>query len=612
MKSSATDTLTKIKPAPQARRRGKRRAVAGLVGLTLVVAAGGAIFGVAQSLNAKSSTTTSLDAYRVSRGSFEIVVTASGELQAEKQTEIRSQLESAADIVEILEEGVQAKKGELLLHLNDEAIRRNIEDQILNVESARNDLIASENDLAIQINENDAAIRQAKLKVELAEIDLKKWEEGDAVKQRRELELAIEKAKLDKDRLVEKYERSVMLHEKGFLSNDELQSDMINKIQSEATLERAEKDLWLYETYQYDRDRKQKTSDLEEASAALERAERLNESRLANKEANVTNRRRQLAIREDRLKVLNEQLAACTIEAPTSGLVVYATSFSDRRGSDEQPLQIGRTIRPNEFLIALPDTSSMIASVRVHESIAGRIHFGQRATVRVDAIRGETYTGVVKSVGVLAETGGWRDPNLREYTVKILLDGGNPGQKLKPSMRADAEIIIGQAEDVIAVPVQSIFHEGEVSYVYTPKAGKYAKTPVRIGQRSSTTAEVLAGLPVGETVLLREPAPGEIVSRDIDPVALAAIAPSPEEIAAAEAAAREQAARLAAVNSPPHEEIDVEAMRNNPNLPEQLRERMKTMTDDQIREMAKRSSGGSGPGGQQGNRPQRGGARVGS
>ena len=60
------------------------------------------------------------------------------------------------------------------------------------------------------------------------------------------------------------------------------------------------------------------------------------------------------------------------------------------------------------------------------------------------------------------------------------------------------------------------------------------------------------------------------------------------------AAAKAEADALKAAAEP---EIDVAAIRNNPNLPQEARDRMKDMTDDQIRDMAKRFA-------QRGQRPQ--------
>jgi len=587
---------------PKAPARKKRRTLRLAVGVVVIAALAVTALGMAQRFSGSEVGTTP-DLHRVGVENFEITFTAGGELEAENQTEIRSTLENPTDILEVIDEGTHATKGQTLIRLNDEAITTKIEDQMLSVETSRNDLISAQNALAIQINENDAALRQAKLKVELAQIDLDKWMKGDVVKRRLELSTALEKNKRDSKRLSDKLVRSKDLYARSYLSKDELQRDEIDALSAEAALERAQKDSEVYETYDFVRDQKQKTSDLEEAKAAYERVVKLNENKRAGKEADVSNRTRLLTLREERLEKLQEQLKACTLKAPTDGLVVYATSLYNNRmyGGSDNTLQVGYNVRPNEFLVALPDTSSMVASVQVHESIAGRIHPGQRANIRIDAIRNSVFSGVVKSVGVLAESGGWRDPNLREYNVKILLTGSNKEQVLKPSMRAEAEIILGDVEGVIAALVQAIFHEGEVSYVYVSRGGdRFEKIPVRVGRRSNTTAEIVAGLNDGQTVLLREPTPGEVINREFDPAALAAIQPTPEEVAAAKAKKKaEAAARNTAQKKPA---FDIASLRNNPNLPKQLKDKLKGMSDAEatkyLKDMSKKRRGGSHNAGQ--------------
>ena len=50
---------------------------------------------------------------------------------------------------------------------------------------------------------------------------------------------------------------------------------------------------------------------------------------------------------------------------------------------------------------------------------------------------------------LLAASGGWRDPNRREYTVKSALEA-DPSMGLKPAMRCKAEILLGRVEDALA------------------------------------------------------------------------------------------------------------------------------------------------------------------
>jgi len=511
------------KTDPKARRRRRRPgaltgalvaaglAVAGIIGLGMLATPGQA-----------EQASLSPDLHLVGTRSFDITVTASGELEAKNQTEIRNKLETSATILEVIEEGTRVKKGDLLIKLNDEELRTKIEDQELQVEAARSDLIAAENSYEIQVSENEADLRQAKLDLELAKLDLKKWKEGELVKERKELELEIETAKRDKDRLEEKLDQSESLYKREFLSKDELEQDRIRYLEAAAALERAQLDKWVYETFEVERQRQVLTSEVEEAQAKLERVKRQNASRLASNEADVTNKQRQLEIREKRLAELRKQLEATEIRALTDGLVVYATSLGDRRRSNDEALEVGKTVNPNELLIVLPETSQMVASVSVHESVAGRIRPGQPANVRINAVPNRTFSGTVREVGVLAESGGWRDPNLREYTVKVELNKGNPNGLLKPSMRCEGEIVLGRVEDALAVPVQAIFHDSGVSFVYQrTDSGRFLPTPIRVGRESSLYAEILAGLEQGAEVLLREPAPGEVIERDLSEFSLA-------------------------------------------------------------------------------------------
>jgi len=160
----------------------------------------------------------------------------------------------------------------------------------------------------------------------------------------------------------------------------------------------------------------------------------------------------------------------------------------------------------------LPDVSEMTAEVKVNESLTGLIEPGQRVTLFSDALPETILTGEVLSIGVLAESGGWRDPNRRDYTVKVLLLD-TEGLGLKPSMRCKAEIYVGAVEDSIYVPLQAVFREGSDAYVYVPDGSGFSQRRVDLGRASGLHVEITDGLTVGEIVLLREPKVNEIIAR---------------------------------------------------------------------------------------------------
>lgn len=497
----------------------------GAAGLVLV--SGTALMlGAARPTVPTSEGASTLDTAVATVMGFDITATAVGELEARRQIEIRNQLEQPTTIVEIVREGANVKAGDVVVRLNSDSLQTQIEEETLRVETARADLAVAQNAYEIQVNENDSALRKAQLDVELKELELRKWLEGEVASKRQKLDLDLDRAKRELERLSDKYQRSVGLEARGFLSRDELRKDELAFLEAQAALQTAELNRRVYEDFEFPKDQKTKMSDVEEAKAQLERTLRKNESQLASRDADRVNKRKQLELRESKVARFREQVEAATIRAPSDGLVVHATSLNRDRfgGSDRGTMEVGRQVTRNEMMIVLPDTSEMVASVRVHESLAGRVKPGQPATVKIDAFGGKVFQGQVLSIGVLAESGGWRDPNLREYTVKIALGEDSMMALLKPSMRCEAEVFLDRVDQALAVPIQSVFADGLVRFVYVPKGdGTFSKRPVRVGRRSERFAELAAGVREGERVLVRQPEPGEVRDEPWNAEQLAAV-----------------------------------------------------------------------------------------
>ncbi|MBY0313350.1 MAG: HlyD family efflux transporter periplasmic adaptor subunit [Phycisphaerales bacterium] len=520
----------------------------------------------------------------VAVGDFDISTTATGDLKARNQIEIRSTIDTETSILEIIPEGSSVKAGDVLVQLNAEPIQTRVDEESLQLESARASLVEAEQGYQIQLSENESAKRQAELKVALGELDLAQWQRGEVESKRQELDHDVDKTTKDFDRLKDKLEKSRSLQEKGYYSLDQLKQDELAYEQAEAARDKAVLAKTVYWEFQHPKDKRKKESDLEEARAELDRVMRQNASKLASKEADLNNKRQSLQIRQQKHDKARSQLQAASIKAPSDGLVVYGSSIDNARwGGDDGPLQVGKKVFPNELLVVLPDTTEMIAAVKVHESLAGRIRPGQQASVKIDAAGGRVFPGKVESIGILAEqTSRWMDPNLREYTVRIALElsghtgteksaadepigadmaqapaenvatdatpkivtkpttdaaktesgkaektaSSTPDHGLKPSMRCEAEIFLGKVRDALNVPIQAVFSDGLVRYVHVVDptgSGKFIKRPVQIGQRSDRFAEIRAGLSAGERVLIRRPEAIEVLGKNWDAKELAAV-----------------------------------------------------------------------------------------
>ena len=456
------------------------------------------------------------DLHTVEKASFDMVLPVSGELAAQQQVEIRNKLESRAVITEIVTEGTRVSKGDVVVRLAQEELIDKIKDARDKVNTAQSAEIAAKQALAIKQGEKQSELDKADVAVKIAELALQGWQEGEVVNKRQQLALAKETAVINFDRLKGRFEESAKLVAQRYIAKDEFEKDRIAMIEAEAKVKQADLDLEVYEKYTFFQEEAKKKSDLDQARAERSRVEEKFNAELVKAKSDLESAEFQMTSAKDRLVNLETQLGYTTISAPIDGLVVYATSIDSsnggRGGGDAQPPQVGTELRPNELVILLPDTSRMVANLKVSEALSGRIKPQQAVTVYSDALPNQPVAGSVTTVSVLAASGGWRDPNRREYTVKTALTA-DPSMGLKPAMRCKAEILLGRVEDAINVPVQAIFRQGPVAFVYVQDGAGFAQRQVELGRASELLVEVKKGVEPGSKVLLREPKAFEITSK---------------------------------------------------------------------------------------------------
>jgi len=482
-------------------------AVALLVALGVVIWATLSLSDVSQAETA--APTGALEWYAASVSDFDVKVIATGELEARHQIEVKSKVKGSNAIVSVVDEGTSVKAGDLLVKLDDTSIVTNIEEQQINVESARASLLAAQRDLELVEQQAITAEKAAVVQLALAEIKLEKWRDGDVTQARRGYKLEL----INAERTLQTAERDLalsrQLREQNFISQNELEDAELEQINAADALETARQNIEVYNKYIFEQERQQFTSDVEQARDGLEQVKRENQIKIDRAKSDVESKQRTLNLRETRLADELQELEETTISAPADGLVVYATSVGRGRRSDT-PIQQGREVREDETLILLPDTSQMVASLRVQEAVLSQIQVGQRAAIAIDARREAPVEGRVYSIGIMAVDGGWLNPQLREYTVKVALPAGYDST-LKPAMRCTGQIFVGRVEDALAIPVQAVFTEGRRRFVYVSAGGgKVRRQTVKIGRASETLVEITDGITEGARVLLRNPRPGEI------------------------------------------------------------------------------------------------------
>jgi multidrug efflux pump subunit AcrA (membrane-fusion protein) len=206
------------------------------------------------------------------------------------------------------------------------------------------------------------------------------------------------------------------------------------------------------------------------------------------------------------LKAWDDQIAKGLLRAPGPGLVVYG------RYDWDEPVYEGMDVRERQEIILLPDITAMVADIRVPESQIGKLAVGQRASLRVDAFPGRTFTGTVTTVSSLPEPSP-RSQVQKNYITTVAIDGRNEGGAIRPGMNATVTIAVGTIADVLNVPLPALERQGDAHFVWKVLPAGPKPVAVEIGANNLTHVEILAGLEEGERIYLVRP-PGMELPRD--------------------------------------------------------------------------------------------------
>jgi HlyD family secretion protein len=435
--------------------------------------------------------------YTVTRKSFPILLTTTGELKAANSVEVRSEVEGRATIISLVAEGTQVKQGDLLVELASDEIDEKIRDLEIKETVAAAAYEAAVKELEILKDKNQSEERKAALALDIARLSLEKYRKGESKELRKESEIAVKQTEEELQRAKDYLKDSEELFKEGFITRIERERDEFEAWKAENELEKMRVRAEVLEKWTIPMDLQKKESDVEEAEAELERTKKASKASEEKAVAEVNAKKDELGIVRDKLSKAREQKQKTRIVAPADGLVVYYKED----WWDETRIKTGTELHERQPIIELPDTSSMKVVVRVHETQIERLKEGLTATVTLEGYSGRQYPGKVIKIGTVADSAHrWMNPNTKEYLTEILIEGTT--NDLKPGGTAKVDLLVTQLNDVVAVPVQAVFGKGGKYYVFVDDRGNARPTEVEAGLASTEYVEIKKGLDVGQEVRL--------------------------------------------------------------------------------------------------------------
>ncbi|HZZ43324.1 MAG TPA: HlyD family efflux transporter periplasmic adaptor subunit [Tepidisphaeraceae bacterium] len=427
-----------------------------------------------------------------------------GDLQALKNVDIICEVEGQTRIQTIVKEGTYVKKGETMVTMDSADITRKLADAKVQLQKCDSDLTTAKEEKSIQDEKNTADYQASVVELKLAKLDLAEYMDGKYPQSQRDDKRQVEMAEITLKNKQEENEQIQKLYDQGFVTAADKKNSELDVLKAQNDLDKNQTELDVLTKYTRDKESTDRQSKVEQAERKLVRTQHENISSAKQKVAAVEAAEEAAKIQKYLVEHMDKQLAACTIKAPSDGLVVYGTTGQQWYYRD-RPIQAGAQVNERELLIRLPDTSKMKAMVKVPESWISKLKMDDKHPIyaMVDIVGvPKPVRAKMTSVSVMADNSqSWWNPDAKDYPVELTLDQTPPA--LKPGTSVKAEIDVEKIPQTIAIPMNAIYAVGADRYVFV-KDLLHGVSPEKVilGQSSDTHVQVTQGLSPGQDVLL--------------------------------------------------------------------------------------------------------------
>jgi HlyD family secretion protein len=199
-----------------------------------------------------------------------------------------------------------------------------------------------------------------------------------------------------------------------------------------------------------------------------------------------------------RLEQAKDSYEKTKITAPISGTV---TQVNIEEG---EAVMIGTMNNLGTIMMVIADLTKMMGIVDLDETEVPAVKIGAKATITMDAFPDTSFSGVVTKVGYMPkQTITSVTDQTIDFEIEVSLDRTSP--ELRPGMSINAEIITGEKDSVLVIPVQAAGRRKlkgqETQTCFVVEKGIAKLTAITTGLSSETDIEITSGLTAGQQVI---------------------------------------------------------------------------------------------------------------
>lgn len=164
----------------------------------------------------------------------------------------------------------------------------------------------------------------------------------------------------------------------------------------------------------------------------------------------------------------------------------------------ESKVHLGAPVEPDEELMTILDLSEVWVIAKVPQHHAPSLKSGLTARVTLPALGGEERMASFHGLGVGADA--------EKGTIDAVFGMKNPGNRMRPGMRAEITLVTASRDGVLSVPLEALQgdHSNRFVFIKDYELGNaFVRVPVTVGARNEKLVEIVAGLFPGDEVVTR-------------------------------------------------------------------------------------------------------------
>ncbi len=400
-------------------------------------------------------------------------------------------------IIFIVPEGTHVKAGDVVVRFDASETQKEVDQQKVKVNETEGEVEQAQQEVQVQDNKNESDIAAAELALTLADMDVKKYREGELTMTKADYESLIAEGQAELEKTRDELENIRALIKKGFRSPEQLRELDLRKDSAEYRVESNKRKLELLLNYESPRKMVELEANAKEATRKLERSKTTAAAESKKAQLKLANAKTSRDLQKQQLEQMEAVLKKCEIVVAKEGTIAYANQpWYDA----EDRIKEGASVRREQNVFYIPDMTKMQVTTNVHESVINKVKEKQAAIVRVDAYPDQVFNGTVQSVSQLASSS-YRS-EAKVYQVLILIDQIPDNVRLKPGMTTEVEVLVGTYEDIVAIPINSVTEHFQMSYAYAQIGTKFERRVVEIGRTTQSFVEIKSGLEPNEIVAL--------------------------------------------------------------------------------------------------------------